>query len=110
MTDRILPDRKRMEDFADSMIKLDSLVGPSIADGYMTRDEYVISTWTNYFCNENCPSIDGFELEMKAWRALLPEAYEAASKLFEVTPQKAKELFERAMTIRSRNSKRSNSK
>ena len=42
-----IPDRKSIEDFADDMIKYDAYARTAIGDGYMTRDESVITTWIN---------------------------------------------------------------
>lgn len=98
-----IPDRKHIEDFADGMIKHDKYVRLSVKrDKYMTRDEYVISYWINSYCNNNCPHMDDNKKQREAWLSLLPAAYQAITTQFDLTPEKAKELFEKSLTIRSR--------
>ena len=100
-----LPDVSEISDFVDQLIEYDSLVKPSIEEGYMTRDQFIITTYINYFCNSNAPSADDSEKEERLWKSTLPKAYEAAVEQFGITVGQAEELFTKSLDIRSRNIK-----
>lgn len=96
-----IPDRKSIEDFADDMIKYDAYARTAMADGYMTRDEYVIATWINNFCNNNTNDYETTEEMFKALEQQQPIAYKHASKEFGVSEEVCKELYLKSSRLRS---------
>ncbi|HRZ86069.1 MAG TPA: hypothetical protein P5277_04815 [Candidatus Paceibacterota bacterium] len=99
----IFSNKKRIEQFVDSMIEKDKFINLSICEGYITREEYVIATWIDQFCNENCQAIDQSDLIRIS--DLLPQAYKYASEIFGISVEKAEELLEKSRDIRARNMK-----
>ncbi|MBT3297850.1 hypothetical protein HN385_02915 [archaeon] len=96
-----IPDRKSIEDFADDMIKYDAYARTAIGDGYMTRDESVITTWINNFCNNNTDSYNDFDELLKALELQKPIAYKFASQEFGVSVEICEELFQKSCILRT---------
>lgn len=95
-----IPNRKEMTHLADSYMSEDTLVGPSIKDGFMTREEYITYTWINDFLIENLG--DSEDLDSGAKR-LLPQACGAAAKEFEISVRDAQDIWVRGCSVRARN-------
>ena len=95
----IMPDISRTTSFVDAEIAYDSLVAPSIADGYMTRAELIISRWVRDFCCQNAEA-DGRD---EHWQDYLPAAFKAAGERFGIAAERAHELWDRSKDIRARN-------
>ena len=96
-----IPDRSGVVSLADDYIRCDSLVGPSIEDGYMTRDEYIVCTWIHEFINENREG--GMSPEEIEDPGLLQAACEAAAGDFDMPVEKVMEIERRGRMVRARN-------
>ena len=94
-----LPDVAKTESFVDAEIAHDSLVAPSVEDGYMTRQQLIVARWITDFCYKNSER----ENRGDQWEQYLPAAFEAATSLFNVTAGEAHDAWEKAKDVRARN-------
>ena len=95
-----LPDRAGVESLADAYIREDALVAPSILDGYMSREDYIVCTWIDEFCNTNA---DGPPPQDPDRDPMLQAACEAAAVEFALPLETVQNIERRGRMIRARN-------
>jgi len=99
------PNLNSLRSFTHREALCDSLVKKSLQEGYMTEEELLIGRWVSSFLDENEAETEeeDFEKKHKLWLSKLPEACEETSKVFNITKEKAEELFKKSLDIRARN-------
>ncbi|MEK6963114.1 MAG: hypothetical protein AABX70_01710 [Nanoarchaeota archaeon] len=103
-----LPDLEALTRFTHQEALHDPLVRRSIEEGYMTEEELLIGRYVGEYCNVQCPRNPEEEDEVyeKRYNSHLPTAYETTAEQFQVTPQRAQELYKGSLEIRNRIIKR----
>lgn len=107
-----LPDLERLIKFVHRILLYDSYVKKSIEDGFITEQELLIGKYISAYCDLHTPEKVGEETRLNyhdkwedLWQSNLPRAYLAAAKQFDVTPERAEELFKKTLDSRARNVK-----
>ena len=93
-----LPDLTHISGWVDKRIAFDSYVRKSFEEGYMNREELIVADYVKLFCDLNEPE----DFNSSDWEKNLGKAYQVAAKQFNITPEKAEELYKKSLTIRSR--------
>jgi hypothetical protein len=102
-----LPDLERLTNFVHQEVQHDSLVRQSIEEGFMTEQELLVGRYVSAYCDLHSPEEIGSDYDAweKVWQSNLPEAYKITARQFDVTLQRAEELFNKSLNIRARNIK-----
>jgi hypothetical protein len=90
-------DIKGLEEFVHLETLHDDLVKEAIERGYMSEKELVIGRYVNEVCDQLNPE----HTDYQTWRQMLAPAYKEASRQFNVTEEKAEELFNKSQNIRA---------
>jgi hypothetical protein len=95
------PVLKEIEKFVDDHISLDGDYKKALKRGFMSRGEMIIAEFISRYCSLNKPPTTDIEQSQKEIAKILPTAYEAATKQFDVSVEEAKELYNKSRHIQS---------